>query len=93
MVDSEDIRNLYGAKDVRFTLQSFEKMNNDRGKLRTFRKELKGIKSRLIAHSEFHRKRGFVPSTFDEMMQDFGSRHERKELLDEFDSMANDLIE
>lgn len=37
--------------------------------------------------------RGYIPSTFDQMMVDFGSRHERKELLESYDLSSDAIIQ
>lgn len=41
MCTTEDISKLYNAKNPKFTLQSFQDMQNDRKKLKVFRKNLK----------------------------------------------------
>lgn len=74
MVTEDEIHKLYGSNNINFTLQSFEQMNNDKRKLKNFRTVLKKIKPRLVSQSVPFKTRSFVPSTFDTMMADFGTK-------------------
>ncbi len=74
MVTEKEIQKMYGEKNVKFTLKMFEDMNNNKKKLKQFREVLKSIQSRLKSQAENDNTRVDIPSTFDAMMADFGTR-------------------
>jgi hypothetical protein len=47
MVDQDQVRSLYGTKNINFTLEQFESMAKNRQKLKNYRSELKAISYKL----------------------------------------------
>ena len=73
-VTEEEIKELYDDEAVLFTLDMFSQMNQNSIKLRQYRETLEKIKYRLQAQAQHARIRGYIPTTFDAMMLDFGNR-------------------
>jgi hypothetical protein len=48
MIDQEQVRLLYGEKNINFTLEQFESMAKDKLKLRKFRQSLKAMNYSLV---------------------------------------------
>lgn len=85
MVTEKEIIALYSVNPVLFTLDMFTSITKDKEKLSNFRNVLKKLRVRLAAQADHEKLRTYIPSTFDTMMVDFGTRVERKQLLQELD--------
>ena len=84
---------MYGDKNVKFTLKMFEDMNKNKQKLQQFRRVLKSIQMRLKSQAENNNSRVDIPSTFDAMMADFGTRVQRRQLLEDFDFSTKSILD
>ena len=92
MVTEDEIKKLYGNAPVIFTLQMFSEMTKDKERLRNYRHQLKNLKIRLLAEAQYTNSRDSIPSTFDSMMVDFGTKVERKESLSVLKSKADKVL-
>lgn len=81
-VTEDEIKRLYGDENVKFTLEMFESLPKDLKKLQQFRRALKTMRYRLDSEVIKNDFRKFIPSTFEAMMHDFGTRVVRKDLLE-----------
>jgi Ca2+-binding EF-hand superfamily protein len=73
-LSEDEVKELYNDESILFTLDSFGQMNKDCIRLRNYREALGRLKHRLQAQANSTRIRGFIPTTFDAMMLDFGNR-------------------
>lgn len=80
---------MYGTENVQFTLDDFSNIVKDEQRLRVYREALSKIKYRLDDEAKKTQQRGFVPTTFDSMMLDFGNRIQRKQLNEKFEQGAD----
>ena len=71
---------MYGREKVEFTLEMFESITKEPDALKTYRSGLHDIQRKLLRDAEKAGTRSFIPTTFDAMMLDFGTRVRRKEL-------------
>lgn len=58
---------MYGVKNLKITMKTFQKRLEDKSQLKTFRDVVKCLKPKI----ERDCTRAFIPSTFDEMMLSF----------------------
>ena len=73
-ITEDEVRKIYGDKNVKFTLKMFDTMCKDLQKLRQYRSELGKLRPRIMNECFQDTVRQYVPTTFDSMMQDFGTR-------------------
>jgi hypothetical protein len=83
---------LYGLDPLFFTLDMFTSITKDKAKLRNYRSVLKKLHVRLAAQADHDKLRQYIPTTFDTMMVDFGTRVERKQQLSELEQMQAGLL-
>jgi len=74
MVTEDEIKKLYGDENVKFTLEMFESITNQKEKLKAYRSTLSRLRERLASDAMKENLRGYIPPTFDTMMLDFGNR-------------------
>ena len=86
-VEESDIEKMYGDPKVKFTLEMFDQLPKQPQALKTYRSNLRDIRHKLVREAEKEGIRGFIPTTFDSMMLDFGNRLKRKELSQTHDEV------
>ena len=87
-----EIRLLFGQPHIDFNVNFFVAMTGDKSRLRTFRARLNELKTKVQNCSTFHLNRTYLPSTFDQMMEDFSNRQKRNRLHAEFEKVCAGLI-
>ena len=73
----EQVKKLFGD-DVYLTLENFIKLSRSKDDLLRYFNAFKGMHNELVETAKI--KRNYVPSTFEEMMMDFGHQAERREV-------------
>ena len=79
-VDETIINKLFGD-DINFTLDRFINITQNKEELQRYFKCFRKIKKLMLYRAEGQRT--YMPTTFDETMVEFGSKLERKRILDE----------
>ena len=81
-IDTTIVKKLYG-ENINFTLNRFINITKDKEELQKYFKEFRRVKNLMLLKADGLRT--YMPTTFDETMVEFGSKLERKRVLDEID--------